>query len=66
MIQHPQGCHDAVDSGFVLVVSEGHLGGKHNSFYDLFRVENGKISEHWDTIEEIPAKETWKNNNGKF
>jgi predicted SnoaL-like aldol condensation-catalyzing enzyme len=20
-------------------------------FYDLFRVENGKIAEHWDTIE---------------
>jgi predicted SnoaL-like aldol condensation-catalyzing enzyme len=54
------------EGNFVLVVSEGHLGGKHSSFYDLFRVENGKIAEHWDTIEEIPAKENWKNNNGKF
>jgi len=54
------------EGNFVLVVSEGHLAGKHNSFYDLFRVENGKIAEHWDTIEEIPAKESWKNNNGKF
>lgn len=54
------------EGNFVLVVSEGHLGGKHNSFYDLFRVENGKIAEHWDIIEEIPAKENWKNNNGKF
>jgi predicted SnoaL-like aldol condensation-catalyzing enzyme len=54
------------EGNFVLVVSEGSLGGKHNSFYDLFRIENGKIAEHWDTIEEIPAKETWKNNNGKF
>ena len=54
------------EGNFVLVVSEGHLAGKHNSFYDLFRVENGKIAEHWDTIEEIPAKENWKNNNGKF
>jgi predicted SnoaL-like aldol condensation-catalyzing enzyme len=59
--------HQVLGEGnFVLVVSEGHLAGKHNSFYDLFRVENGKIAEHWDTIEEIPAKETWKNNNGKF
>ena len=50
----------------VLVVSEGQLAGKHTSFYDLFRVENGKIAEHWDVIETIAAKETWKNNNGKF
>ena len=54
------------EGNFVLVVSEGHLGGKHSSFYDLFRVENGKIAEHWDTIEEISAKTDWQNNNGKF
>jgi predicted SnoaL-like aldol condensation-catalyzing enzyme len=54
------------EGNFVLVVSEGHLAGKHNSFYDLFRVENGKIAEHWDTIEEIPVRENWKNSNGKF
>jgi len=54
------------EGNFVLIISEGHLAGKHSSFYDLFRVENGKIAEHWDTIEEIPAKEQWKNNNGKF
>ncbi len=54
------------EGNFVLVVSEGHLAGKHNSFYDLFRVENGKIAEHWDVIEPIPAKENWKNDNGKF
>ena len=41
------------EGNFVLVVSEGQLGGKHSSFYDLFRVENGKIAEHWDVIEEI-------------
>jgi predicted SnoaL-like aldol condensation-catalyzing enzyme len=54
------------EGNFVLVVSEGHLGGKHNSFYDLFRVENGKIAEHWDTVEAIPAQAEWKNSNGKF
>lgn len=54
------------EGNFVLVVSEGHLAGKHTSFYDLFRVENGKLAEHWDVIEEISAKEHWKNNNGKF
>lgn len=54
------------EGNFVLVVSEGHFGKSYNSFYDLFRVENGKIAEHWDVIEPIPAKEDWKNNNRKF
>jgi predicted SnoaL-like aldol condensation-catalyzing enzyme len=54
------------EGNFVLVVSEGYLAGKHSSFYDLFRVENGKIAEHWDVIEEITGKENWKNSNGKF
>lgn len=47
-------------------VSEGALAGVHSAFYDLFRVEGGKIAEHWDTIEAIPSKEQWKNASGKF
>ncbi len=54
------------EGNFVLTVSEGEFLGKHVSFYDLFRIESGKIVEHWDTIEEIPVKEQWKNSNGKF
>lgn len=54
------------EGNLVLVVSEGHFGASHSSFYDLFRVQNGKIAEHWDTIETIPARAEWKNNNGKF
>lgn len=54
------------EGNFVLVVSEGHFGKSYNAFYDLFRIENGKIAEHWDVLEPIAPKETWKNNNGKF
>ena len=54
------------EGNFVLVVSEGTFAGQHTSFYDLFRVQDGKIAEHWDTIETIPPQFDWKNNNGKF
>lgn len=54
------------EGNFVLTVSEGQLGGKHTAFYDLFRVENGKIIEHWDILETIPSKDQWENDNGKF
>ncbi len=54
------------EGNFVLVVSEGHFGPDHDSFYDLFRIENGKIAEHWDVIEKMLPKEEWKNENGKF
>lgn len=54
------------EGNFVLMVSEGKFMNKHVSFYDLFRIDGGKIVEHWDTVEEIPAKSTWQNTNGKF
>ncbi|HYE60264.1 MAG TPA: nuclear transport factor 2 family protein [Candidatus Kapabacteria bacterium] len=54
------------EGNFVLAVSEGEFAGKPTSFYDLFRIENGKIVEHWDILETIPPRAEWKNNNGKF
>lgn len=54
------------EGNFVLTLSEGQFAGRHVAFYDLFRVQNGKIAEHWDTIEEIPERTAWKNGNGKF
>lgn len=51
---------------FVLCVCEGFLAGEHTSFYHLFRLEGGKIAEHWTTVEAVPPPETWKNDNGKF
>jgi predicted SnoaL-like aldol condensation-catalyzing enzyme len=54
------------EGNFVLSVSEGFLDGIHSSFFDLFRVDNNKLVEHWDTTEAIPPRSEWKNDNGKF
>lgn len=51
---------------YVLAVSEGAFGGMPTSYYDLWRIENGKIAEHWDVIETIAEASTWANDNGKF
>ncbi len=36
------------DGDYALAISEGMFGGANTTYYDLFRVENGKIAEHWD------------------
>lgn len=54
------------EGSFVLTVSEGFRAGVHSSFYDLFRIENDKIVEHWNTVEAVPPPSEWKNDNGKF
>lgn len=54
------------EGNFVLAVSEVSLNGVHSSFYDLFRISKGKLVEHWDTIETVPPRSEWKNDNGKF
>ncbi len=54
------------EGNFVLCVSEGDFGGIHSAFYDLFRVAEGKLVEHWDTTEKITPRSEWKNDNGKF
>jgi predicted SnoaL-like aldol condensation-catalyzing enzyme len=43
------------DGNFVLVGSEGYLGqvSDYTVFYDLFRVNGGKVVEHWDVIQGI-------------
>jgi predicted SnoaL-like aldol condensation-catalyzing enzyme len=54
------------EGNFVLVVAEATFGGVPTAIYDLFRIESGKIAEHWDTLEAIPPRDQWKNSNGKF
>ena len=54
------------EGNFVLAISEGSFGGKAVTFYDLFRVEGGKIAEHWDVVEPVLPAEQHQNKNGKF
>lgn len=57
------------EGNFVLLMSEGVYGpngGAPMSFYDLFRVDNAKLVEHWDVLEPIAPRNEWKNGNGKF
>ncbi len=44
------------EGDFVLTVNEGVLNEVPSSFYDLFRIENGRITEHWDVTQDIPTE----------
>lgn len=54
------------EGNFVLAISEGSFAGKAVAFYDLFRVEGGKIAEHWDVVEPVLPPDQHQNQNGKF
>ncbi len=54
------------EGNFTLCQCEGHKGGQHVGLYDLYRWDKGQIVEHWSTIEAIPPRSEWKNQNGKF
>jgi predicted SnoaL-like aldol condensation-catalyzing enzyme len=60
-------CHRLLAEGnFVLSVCEGYANQIPSSFFDLYRLKDGEIVEHWDTTDAIPPRSEWKNNNGKF
>lgn len=50
----------------MLVLAQGEVAGQASAFYDLFRVHNGKIAEHWDVISAILPDADSANSNGKF
>lgn len=54
------------EGNFVLTVCEGYRDGVHCALYDLFRIADARLVEHWDTVEKIAPRSEWKNDNGKF
>ena len=52
------------EGNFVFTMTEGAMGDVPTAFFDLWRVEDGMIVEHWDTIEAIPDEMV--HDNGKF
>ncbi|QTN18274.1 nuclear transport factor 2 family protein [Brevundimonas sp. AJA228-03] len=44
------------EGNFVFTASEGLLGSTPTAFFDLFRLSDGLIVEHWDAIGPIPEK----------
>jgi predicted SnoaL-like aldol condensation-catalyzing enzyme len=54
------------EGNFVLTACEGLLQDAPTSFFDLYRLAEGVIVEHWNTVETIPPRSQWKNENGKF
>jgi len=49
----------------VAALGKMRIGGKDHAAFNLFRIDDGKIAEHWDCIEEIAPREDWANS-GKF
>jgi len=58
--------HHLIGQGnFVVGFSHLQRGDSHYAVFDIFRLKNGKLVEHWDVQEKILAPEEW-NNSGKF
>lgn len=48
--------HLSADGDLVYIHTRSNMGGKTFSIIDIFRIENGKIAEHWDVMQEVPDK----------
>src|ERR1700686_415863 len=71
VVVKPGACHVLIrrryiaEGNFVLALVESRTEPP-TANYDLFRVANGKIVEHWDVLSVIAPQNQWKNTNGPF
>lgn len=56
--------HVIADDDIVIVHSRYEMAGKEWRFIDIYRVENGKLAEHWDAMMQMP--DTRANGNPLF
>ena len=52
------------DGDYVLMHNRGNNSPETKAVVDIFRLENGKVVEHWDVLQDVPA--TAKNSNTMF
>jgi predicted SnoaL-like aldol condensation-catalyzing enzyme len=48
--------HIGADGDLVFIHLKSHMGSKTFSVIDIFRIKDNKITEHWDVMQEVPAK----------
>ena len=53
------------DGNFVLSLVDARTDPPKANF-DLFRIANAKIAEHWEVLAPIPPRDQWRNSNGPF
>lgn len=54
------------EGNFVFAAAEGVFGDQPTAYFDLFRLEDGRIVEHWDVIADMPAGDLPEGYPGKF
>ena len=53
------------EGNFVMTYGKRHIDGKDHAVFNIYRLQNGMIVEHWENAEEIAPREQW-GNTGKF
>ena len=66
----PAHCYDIkhvfAQNDLVVVFSKVTTGGKIEAIVDIFRMRDGKMVEHWDIVEAVPADKDMPHRNGMF
>lgn len=53
--------HILAEDDIVFLHSRYQMAGKEWRFVDIYRIENGKLAEHWDAMQQMPDERANKN-----